>query len=65
MTLPALEVGLKDEDDQARFTAALSIQRLGSDAEGGRARSARLIARREPLCSRQFGVDALRRIGTA
>jgi len=63
MILPALEEGLKDDDDQARFTAALSLQRLGAKAEPS-APALRAALRDENRYVRANSVDALRRIGT-
>ena len=64
LTLPALEHGLTDEDDQVRFTTALSLQRLG--AESAAALPALQAALRdENRYVRASAVDALRRIGTS
>jgi hypothetical protein len=63
VVLPALEEGLNDDDDQARFTAALSLQRLGAKAEPATP-ALEAALRDENRYVRANSVDALRRVGT-
>jgi len=63
LILPALELGLKDDDDQVRFTAALSLLRLGTESAGALP-ALQASLRDENRYVRANAVDALRRIGT-
>ncbi len=64
LTLPALEQGLTDDDDQVRFTTALSLQRLGAEAAPALP-ALQAALRDENRYVRASAVDALRRIGTS
>ena len=63
LTLPALLDGLTDADGQVRFTAALSLQRLGSNAAPA-VPALQAALRDENRYVRANAVDALRRVGT-
>ena len=63
LTRPALEHGLSDDDDQVRFTAALSLLRLGSKSAGALP-ALQAALRDENRYVRANAVDALRRVGT-